>query len=135
VPWRRATGRGWSASTIVAADASAVEALARAHDVDLVLNAVDPRFVMPVFRGALAADVDYMDLALSTSEPHPTEPYAKTGRILGEEQFAMHDVWREHGRLALVGQGISPGLVQVFAAHAAKHSFDEIHEVNIPRRR
>lgn len=31
-----------------------MEALARAHDVDLVLNAVDPRFVMPVFRGALA---------------------------------------------------------------------------------
>ena len=34
-------------------------------------------------------------------------------------------------RLALLGMGISPGLVQVFAAHAAKHLFDEIHDINI----
>ena len=116
---------------IDASDERAVEELARAHDVDLVVNAVDPRFVMPVFNGALAADADYMDLAVSTSEPHPTDPYGTVGRIIGDEQFAMDDLWRERGRLALVGQGISPGLAQVFAAHAAKHLFDEIHDINI----
>jgi saccharopine dehydrogenase-like NADP-dependent oxidoreductase len=119
------------AALIDASDQRAVEELARAHDVDLVLNAVDPRFVMPVFQGALAADADYMDLAVSTSEPHPTDPYGTVGRIIGDEQFAMDDLWRERGRLALVGQGISPGLAQVFAAHAAKHLFDEIHDINI----
>jgi saccharopine dehydrogenase (NAD+, L-lysine forming) len=72
-----------------------------------------------------------MDLAVSTSTPHPTDPYGTVGRIIGDEQFAMDDVWRERGRLALVGQGISPGLAQVFAAHAAKHLFDEIHDINI----
>lgn len=112
-------------------DAGAVEALAREHGVDLVMNALDPRFVMPVFRGALAADVDYMDMALSLSSPHPTDPYTQTGVKLGDDQFAMDAEWRARGRLALVGQGISPGLVQVFAAHAAKHSFDEVHDVNI----
>jgi len=114
-----------------ASDERAVEELARAHGVDLVLNAVDPRFVMPVFRAALAADADYMDLAVSTSTPHPTDPYGTVGELIGDEQFAMDDVWRERGRLALLGQGISPGLAQVFAAHAAKHLFDEIHDVNI----
>jgi saccharopine dehydrogenase-like NADP-dependent oxidoreductase len=116
---------------IDASDADAVAALAREHGVDLVLNALDPRFVMPVFRGALAADVDYMDMALSLSSPHPTDPYSQPGVKLGDDQFAWDDEWRARGRLALVGQGISPGLVQVFAAHAAKHSFDEIHDVNI----
>ena len=43
----------------------------------------------------------------------------------------MDAAWRDRGRLALVGQGISPGLAQVFAAHAAKHLFDEVHDINI----
>ncbi len=114
-----------------ASNASEVEALARAHGVDLVMNAVDPRFVMPVFRGALAAGVDYMDMAVSMSTPHPTDPYSQPGVKLGDEQFAMDAAWRDRGRLALLGQGISPGLAQVFAAHASKHLFDEVHEINI----
>jgi saccharopine dehydrogenase-like NADP-dependent oxidoreductase len=116
---------------IDASEPGAVEALARSYGVDLVMNALDPRFVMPVFEGALAADVDYMDMALSLSSPHPTDPYSQTGKMLGDDQFAMDAAWRDRGRLALVGQGISPGLVQVFAAHAAKHLFDEMHDVNI----
>jgi saccharopine dehydrogenase-like NADP-dependent oxidoreductase len=114
-----------------ASDTGAVEALARQYGVDLVMNAVDPRFVMPVFLGALAAGAHYMDTAVSVSEPHPTDPYNTPGRMLGDEQFAMDAAWRERDRLALLGVGISPGLVQVFVAHAAKHLFDEIHDVNI----
>ncbi|MEI6363854.1 MAG: saccharopine dehydrogenase C-terminal domain-containing protein [Actinomycetes bacterium] len=114
-----------------ASDAGAVEALARAYNVDLVMNAVDPRFVMPVFRGALAAGVNYMDMAISLSTPDPTDPYSRTGVKLGDEQFAMDEEWRDAGRLALLGQGVSPGLAQVFAAHAAKYLFDEIHDINI----
>ena len=120
-----------SAEQIDASDAGAIEAMARAYGVDLVMNAVDPRFLMPVFRGALAADVDYMDMAVSLSTPHPTDPYAQPGIKLGDEQFAMDAAWRDRGRLALLGMGISPGLAQVFATHAAKHLFDEVHDVNI----
>ena len=116
---------------IDASDASQVEQLARAHGVDLVMNAVDPRFLMPVFRGALAAGTHYMDMAVSLSTPHPTDPYRLPGLKLGDEQFAMHADWEARGRLALVGQGMDPGLSQVFAAHAAKHDFDEIHEINL----
>ena len=116
---------------IDASDTAAVEALARQYGVDLVMNAVDPRFVMPVFLGTLAAGAHYMDTAVSVSEPHPTDPYSKPGRMLGDEQFAMDAAWRDRDRLALLGMGISPGLVQVFAAHAAKHLFDEIHDINI----
>lgn len=121
----------YAAEHIDASDADAVEALARTHGVDLVMNAVDPRFLMPVFEGSLAADVDYMDMAISLSAPHPTNPYSEPGVLLGDLQFAMDSAWRDRGRLALVGQGISPGLAQVFAAHASKHLFDEVHDINI----
>ena len=40
---------------------------------------MDPRFVMPIFRGTLAAGADYLDMAMSLSRRHPEEPYAKTG--------------------------------------------------------
>jgi saccharopine dehydrogenase (NAD+, L-lysine forming) len=116
---------------IDAREAGAVAALARRHRADLVMNAVDPRFVMPIFEGALAAGVDYMDMATSLSRPHPTEPFSKPGVKLGDEQFARGDAWERAGRLALVGMGMDPGLSDVFAAHAAKNLFDEVDEVHV----
>ena len=46
-------------------------ALCREHRITHVLNAVDPRFVMPIFDGAFAAGADYMDMAMSLSPPAP----------------------------------------------------------------
>jgi len=116
---------------IDARDAASVTELARAHRVDLVMNAVDPQFVMPIFTGALEADAHYMDMACSLSKPHPDRPFELPGVKLGDEQFAMHDAWLAKGKLALVGMGMDPGLTDVLAAHAAKHAFDEVHEVHV----
>jgi len=106
-----------------------VEALAREHGITHVLNAVDPRFVMPIFRGALAAGADYLDMAMSLSQRHPEEPHAKPGVMLGDEQFAMAETWESAGRLALVGIGVEPGLSDVFARYAADHLFSRIDEL------
>ncbi|MCV0402311.1 MAG: saccharopine dehydrogenase NADP-binding domain-containing protein [Chloroflexi bacterium] len=122
---------GFVAAQIDARDASAVAELARAHDVDLVMNAVDPQFVMPIFNGALDAGVNYMDMAVSLSKPHPDRPYEVPGVKLGDEQFARAGEWESRGKLALVGMGMDPGLTDVFAAHAAKHDFDEVQEVHV----
>jgi saccharopine dehydrogenase-like NADP-dependent oxidoreductase len=116
---------------IDARDASSVTDLARAHRVDLVMNAVDPQFVMPIFTGALEADAHYMDMACSLSKPHPDRPFAVPGVKLGDEQFAMDDAWKGRGKLALVGMGMDPGLSDVFTARAAKHDFDDVHEVHV----
>jgi len=121
----------FTAVQIDARDASAITELSRAHRADLVMNAVDPQFVMPIFRGALEADGNYMDMAVSLSKPHPERPYSEPGVKLGDEQFAMAGEWESRGRLALVGMGMDPGLTDVFAAHAAKHAFDEVHEVHV----
>lgn len=117
------------AARVDASDAAAVTALAREHAITHVLNAVDPRFVMPVFEGALAAGADYLDMAMSLSRPHPTEPYALPGVKLGDEQFAAAGRWVDAGRLALVGMGVEPGLSDVFARYASDHLFSEIDEL------
>src|SRR5512144_2447489 len=101
-------------------DASSVQSVAdliRRHRITHVMNAVDPRFVMPIFDGALAGGADYLDMAMSLSKPHPDEPYRLPGVKLGDEQFAMTERWRADGRLALVGMGVEPGLSDVFARY------------------
>jgi saccharopine dehydrogenase-like NADP-dependent oxidoreductase len=121
----------FSATQVDASSSEAVAALAREHGVTHVLNAVDPRFVMPIFDGAFAAGADYLDMAMSLSKPHPESPYEKTGVMLGDEQFAKAGEWEAAGRLALAGIGIEPGLSDVFARYAADHLFDEIDEIGV----
>lgn len=123
--------RSHPAERIDASDPAQVEQLARAYGVDLVMNSVDPRFLMPVFDGALAAGAHYMDMAVSLSKPHPTDPYSLPGVKLGDEQFAKSADWEGRGKLALVGMGMDPGLSEVFAAHATRHLFDEVHGIHV----
>jgi saccharopine dehydrogenase-like NADP-dependent oxidoreductase len=119
------------AARIDASDAGSVEALAREHGSTHVLNAVDPRLVMPIFEGAFAAGADYLDMAMSLSRPDPAAPYERTGVKLGDEQFAKATDWEGAGRLALVGIGVEPGLSDIFARYAADHLFDEIDEIGV----
>src|SRR5438445_12314211 len=58
-----------------ASDQGAIVELLRAERIDAVLGATDPRFTMPIFEAALEASVHYLDMAMSLSTPHPTEPY------------------------------------------------------------
>lgn len=122
-------GGRFVAAQIDASDASAVEAVARAHGATHVMNAVEPKFVPTIFAGALAAGADYLDMAMSLSLPHPTNPYAETGVKLGDEQFAAAAEWEAAGRLALVGMGVEPGLSDVFARYAVDHLFREVDEL------
>ena len=129
---RAAAGDGrFVAARVDASSSRSVTELARRHRVTHVMNAVDPRFVMPIFEGAFAAGADYLDMAMSLSRPHPEAPYRRTGVKLGDEQLAQADRWEAAGRLALVGIGVEPGLSDVFARYAADHLFDDIDELNV----
>jgi saccharopine dehydrogenase (NAD+, L-lysine-forming) len=120
-----------SAATVDASDSVAVARLARECRADAVLNACDPRFVLPIFRACLDAGVSYVDMAMSLSRPHPERPYELTGVKLGDEQFAAAGEWERRGLLALVGMGVEPGLSDVFARYAADHLFAEIDEIGV----
>ncbi len=128
---RDVVGGRFVAAVVDASDTGAVEALVRAHRGTHVLNAVDPRFVMPVFTGTLAAGADYLDMAMSLSLPHPERPFEEVGVKLGDEQFALAGSWQDAGRLALVGMGVEPGLSDVFARYAADHLFSRIDELGV----
>jgi len=119
----------FTAARVDASSADSVAASCREHRITHVMNAVDPRFVMPIFDGAQAAGADYLDMAMSLSRPHPEAPYEKTGVKLGDEQFAAAAEWEAAGRLALLGIGVEPGLSDVFARYAADHLFSEIDEL------
>ncbi len=126
-------GGKYEAHQIDASSAERVAHVAKDHNIDLVMNAVDPQFVMPIFEGALMAGANYMDMATSLSKPHPDDPFNKPGLKLGDEQFERSQEWESAGRLALLGMGMDPGLTDVFAAHAVKHLFDDgaVDEVHI----
>ncbi|MFJ2435827.1 saccharopine dehydrogenase NADP-binding domain-containing protein [Streptomyces anulatus] len=121
----------FTALRIDASDRAAVTALLTEQRCDILVNATDPRFVMPLFEAALAAGADYLDMAMSLSSPHPERPYEQCGVKLGDRQFERAAAWEEAGRLALVGVGVEPGLSDVFARYAADELFDEIEEIGV----
>jgi saccharopine dehydrogenase (NAD+, L-lysine-forming) len=118
-------------ASVDASSADSVTALIREHGITHVLNAVDPRFVMPIFEGAFAGGAVYLDMAMSLSSPHPEKPHELTGVMLGDEQFAQEARWRDAGRLALVGMGVEPGMSDVFARWAEDELFSEIDELGV----
>jgi saccharopine dehydrogenase (NAD+, L-lysine forming) len=121
----------FTADRVDASDAGAVAEAVRRHGATHVMNAVDPRFVMPIFEGARAAGADYLDMAMSLSRPHAERPYEQTGVKLGDEQLAQDEAWRADGRLAIVGIGVEPGLSDVFARYAVDHLFSHVTELGV----
>jgi saccharopine dehydrogenase (NAD+, L-lysine-forming) len=121
----------FSAARVDASDAAAVAELATTNHCDAILNAVDPRFVMPIFEGAFAAGATYLDMAMSLSTPDPEHPHERTGVKLGDEQFGRAAAWEDRGLLALVGIGVEPGMSDVFARYAADELFETIDEIGV----
>ena len=85
-----------------------VEAAIRTHGIDLLINGCPQNFNETIFDGAFAAGCHYLDMAMTLSRKHPTEPHAKLGALLGDYQFRQHARWEEKGLLALLGMGIDP---------------------------
>ena len=114
----------FGAASVDASDAVSVAELARAERADAILNAVDPRFDVPIFQAAFDAGCTYLDMAMTLSN-------AETGEKLGDAQFAQADRWEETGRLALLGIGVEPGLSDVFACYARDELFSEIDLIGV----
>ena len=121
----------FSAAEVNAAELEDIRALIRKAKPDIVINAVDPRFVMPIFLACEIENTNYMDMAMSLSRPHPHYPNSETGVKLGDEQFARDWNWSERGIYALVGMGIEPGMSDIFARYASDELFSRLDEVTI----
>jgi len=123
--------RRFVSERIDASSAANVTELIRQYEATHVVNAVEPRFVPTIFSGTFTAGANYIDMAMSLSEPHEEDPFHKTGIKLGDAQFAVNEQWERAGRLALVGAGVEPGLSNIFARFAAQNQFSEITEVAV----
>ena len=121
----------FSAAEVNASDLEAIRELIRETNPDIVVNAVDPRFVMPIFLACELERVNYMDMAMSLSRPHPLLPHSESGVKLGDEQFARDWNWCERGIYALVGMGVEPGISDVFAKYADDELFSRIDEITV----
>lgn len=108
-----------------------IEALAKKYHVDLIMNACDPIYNVPIFEAAYNFGCNYMDLAMTLSEPHPEKPYELCGVKLGDYQFERSNLWEKKGLLALVGLGVEPGMANVFARYAQDYLLDEIDEIGV----
>jgi saccharopine dehydrogenase (NAD+, L-lysine-forming) len=116
---------------IDAGDRDSIRRLVSKYTPDLIMNGCDPRFNKTLFDVAYETGCNYMDMAMSLSEPHPDFPFSKCNIKLGDYQLDRHERWEQKGLLAVVGSGVEPGMSDVFARYAEKHFFDEIEEIGI----
>ncbi|MCC5835019.1 MAG: saccharopine dehydrogenase family protein [Opitutales bacterium] len=90
---------------------------------DLVINVALPYQDLSIMDACLNAGVHYLD----TANYEPPE----TAKFEYKWQWEYHDRFKKAGLMALLGSGFDPGVTNVFTAYAAKHHFDEIHELDI----
>ena len=121
----------FDATEVNAAELEDVRELIREVKPDVVINAVDPRFVMPIFLACEIENTNYMDMAMSLSRPHPKYPHKEVGVKLGDEQFARDWNWQERDIWAVVGIGIEPGLSDVLAKYADEELFSKIDSITV----
>ena len=113
-------------------DADAVAALARELRATHVLNAVDPRFVMPIFAGALAAGRPlprHGDVAVRA--PPGRAPTSRSASSSATSSSPGPASGRPPGGSPSLGIGVEPGLSDVFARYAADDLFDHIDELGV----
>jgi saccharopine dehydrogenase (NAD+, L-lysine-forming) len=103
-----------------ARDSRAIIQVARKYGIDLIMNAVSNFYNDTIFDAAFEADCNYLDMAMSDY-----------GANMGSYQWNQAKKWEDKGLLAILGNGMDPGVSDVFAKYAATDLFDEIDEIGI----
>ncbi len=99
-------------------DAGDIEEILKvAEGVDVIVNAVIPRYNLSIMEAALRSNANYVDMA--SGPPYVTN-----------EQLGQTRRWRKAGLTALINTGISPGVTNVLIARAADQ-LDRVEEVFI----
>jgi saccharopine dehydrogenase (NAD+, L-lysine forming) len=103
-----------------ARDISRIIQVARKYDIDLIMNAVSNLYNNSIFDAAYEAGCSYLDMAMSDY-----------GANMGSHQWDRASAWEQKGLLAILGNGMDPGVSDIFAKYAALELFDEIDEIGI----
>jgi saccharopine dehydrogenase (NAD+, L-lysine-forming) len=89
----------------------------------MVINVALPYQDLHIMDACLETGVHYLDTA--NYEPLDEAKFEYSW------QWAYQDRFKEAGLMALLGSGFDPGVTNVYTAWAAKHHFDEMHELDI----
>lgn len=111
-----------------ARDKSALVALIKKHGLDYVMDAAAPFVTNTIFDAAFEADCDYMNMGTWSV---PLEEGLGYKEFMSDYNWSRHEEWKKKGRLAVLGLGIDPGVVDVYARFAEKHLFDQIDEIHV----
>jgi saccharopine dehydrogenase (NAD+, L-lysine-forming) len=117
------TGRDITVHQLDADNVAETVALLRRVKPDLLVNLALPYQDLPLMDACLEAGVNYLD----TANYEPPEE----AKFEYKWQWAYRERFERAGLMALLGSGFDPGVTNVFAAHAMKHHFDEIHVLDI----
>jgi len=90
---------------------------------DVLINLALPYQDLTIMEACLATKTNYVDTA--NYEPLDTAKFEYSW------QWAYREKFEKAGITALLGSGFDPGVTGVFSAYAAKHYFDEIHNIDI----
>ncbi len=90
---------------------------------DVVMHLALPYQDLTIMEACLKTKTNYLD----TANYEPLD----TAKFEYKWQWEYHDRFKDAGITALLGSGFDPGVTGVFSAYAAKHLFDEIHEIDI----
>jgi saccharopine dehydrogenase (NAD+, L-lysine-forming) len=90
---------------------------------DIVVNVALPYQDLAIMDACIKTEVHYLDTA---NYEHPD-----IAKFEYKEQWARDEKFKEAGILGVLGSGFDPGVTNIFVAHAQKHLFDEIHEIDI----
>jgi saccharopine dehydrogenase-like NADP-dependent oxidoreductase len=105
---------------IDARDKSRIIQVARKHNIDLIMNAVSNFYNDTIFDAAYEAGCNYLDMAMSDY-----------GASMGSHQWNQAAKWEEKNILAILGNGMDPGVSDIFAKYASLELFDEVDEIGI----
>ena len=118
--------KGFGKIEISSCDASKVDSIIKLinfYNPNLVINVALPYHNLNIMEACLQTGTHYLDTA---NYEHPDSAHFEY-----KEQWAFDKRYKEAGLFALLGSGFDPGVTNVFCAYAAKHYFDEIHEIDI----
>ena len=104
-------------------DVEQLKALFNSYKPDIVVNLALPYQDLTIMDACLACGVSYLDTA--NYEPRDEAHFEYSW------QWAYKDRFEKAGLTAILGCGFDPGVSGIYTAYAAKHHFDEIHNLDI----
>jgi len=121
------TSRALSARAIDTDNLDELIALINEVKPDLLINTGSPWCNLNLMEACVQTKVNYLDTSVATD-------LCSEGQQVPDaynSQWAYREKFKQAGITGILGAGFDPGVVNVFAAYAHKHLFDEIDSIDI----